>query len=64
MGILEQAVRVAGADRVLFGSDYTINDPAGVIARLDKSNFDVETREKVLGGNLARLLTEHGWEPE
>jgi len=64
MGILEQAVRVAGADRVLFGSDYTINDPAGVIARLDKSNFDVETREKILGGNLARLLTEHGWDPE
>jgi predicted TIM-barrel fold metal-dependent hydrolase len=64
MGILEQAVRVAGADRVLFGSDYTINDPAGVIARLDKSNFDIETREKVLGGNLERLLTEHGWEPE
>ena len=64
MGILEQAVRVAGADRVLFGSDYTINDPAGVIARLDKSNFDAETREKVLGRNLARLLKEHGWDPE
>lgn len=61
MGILERAVRVAGADRVLLGSDYTINDPAGVIARLEKSNFDIETREMILGGNLERLLIEHGW---
>jgi len=64
MGILEQAVRVAGPDRVLFGSDFTINDPAGVVARLDKSNFDADTREKILGGNLIRLLTEHGWVPK
>jgi predicted TIM-barrel fold metal-dependent hydrolase len=63
MGILEQAVRLAGAERVLFGSDYTINDPAGVIARLDKSNFEPEVREMILGGNLVRLLTEHGWAP-
>lgn len=63
MGILERAVRVAGADRVLFGSDFTINDPAGVIVRLEKSSFDSETKEKILGGNLHRLLVEHGWEP-
>ena len=63
MGILERAVRVAGADRVLFGSDFTINDPAGVIARLTVSSFDAETREMILGGNLQRLLIEHGWEP-
>lgn len=61
MGILEMAVRVAGAERVLYGSDFTINDPAGVIARLDKSNFDSETRAKILGRNLTRLLAEHGW---
>lgn len=64
MGILERAVRIAGADRVLFGSDFTINDPAGVIARLDTSNFDLGTRKKILGGNLERILIEHGWEPE
>jgi predicted TIM-barrel fold metal-dependent hydrolase len=64
MGILEQAVRVAGSNRVLFGSDFTINDPAGVIARLDKSNFDTDTRGKILGGNLKRLLIEHGWLPK
>ena len=63
MGILERAVRVAGADRVLFGSDFTINDPAGVIARLTVSNLDSDTREMILGGNLQRLLIDHGWEP-
>jgi hypothetical protein len=60
MGILELAVKVAGADRVLFGSDYTINDPAGVIARVQKADFDDETKGKVLGGNVVRMLGERG----
>jgi hypothetical protein len=25
-------------------------------------DFDAETKAKILGGNLHRLLTEHGWE--
>jgi predicted TIM-barrel fold metal-dependent hydrolase len=45
---------------VLFGSDFTINDPAGVIARIQKSRLDEATRRKVLGDNVRRLLTEHG----
>jgi len=61
MGVLEHAVRMAGPDRVLFGSDFTINDPASVIARVEKSYLDEETKEKILGGNLVRLLKEHGW---
>jgi predicted TIM-barrel fold metal-dependent hydrolase len=59
MGILEHAVRTAGAERVLFGSDFTINDPAGVIARLEKSDFTAENRALILGGNLLRLLRLH-----
>ena len=58
MGILEYAVKCAGADRVLFGSDYTINDPAGVIARVQKADLDEETKAKVLGGNVGRMLQE------
>jgi predicted TIM-barrel fold metal-dependent hydrolase len=61
MGVLELAVRQAGRDRVLFGSDYTINDPAGVIARIQMAGFDDETKDKLLGGNLAHLLVEYGW---
>jgi len=38
----------------------TINDPSGVIARVQNSFFDEDTRRKILGGNLARLLVERG----
>ncbi len=61
MGVLELAVRQAGRERVLFGSDFTINDPAGVIARIQAADFDAETKNGLLGGNLSRLLNEHGW---
>lgn len=61
MGVLELAVRQAGSGRVLFGSDYTINDPAGVIARIQAADFDAQTKTGLLGGNCARLLGEHGW---
>ena len=60
MGILELAVKCATPDRVLFGSDYTINDPAGVIARVQKADFDDETKDKILGGNVVRMLAERG----
>ena len=61
MGVLELAVQQAGSGRVLFGSDYTINDPAGVIARIQAADFNAETKAGLLGGNLSRLLGEHGW---
>jgi predicted TIM-barrel fold metal-dependent hydrolase len=60
MGVLELAVDTAGPDRVLFGSDFTINDPSGVISRIENANFDLETKSKILGNNLLRLLSEHG----
>ena len=60
MGILELAVRCAGPERVLFGSDYTINDPAGVIVRVQLADFDGRTKELILGGNAMRLLAERG----
>jgi predicted TIM-barrel fold metal-dependent hydrolase len=61
MGVLEMAVRQAGSDRVMFGSDYTINDPAGVIARIQSADFDTQTKARLLGGNLSSLLGKHGW---
>jgi len=60
MGVLELAVRSAGADRVLFGSDYTINDPAAVMARVRMSGLSEEAKGKILGGNVLRLLGERG----
>jgi len=58
LGVLDLAVRCAGPDRVLFGSDYTINDPAAVMATIEKSYLSDEVKGKVLGGNVVRMLGE------
>jgi predicted TIM-barrel fold metal-dependent hydrolase len=60
MGVLDLAVCCAGPERVLFGSDYTINDPAAVIATIQASYLDDEAKAKVLGGNVVRMLAERG----
>jgi hypothetical protein len=56
MGILEYAVRTIGADRVLFGSDFSINDPSTVLARIHNSFLTEEQKAKVLAGNVETLL--------
>jgi len=60
MGILELAVHCTGPRRVLFGSDYTLNDPGGVLARIRLSELDDETKEDILHRNVRRLLAERG----
>ena len=60
MGVLDLAVRCAGPDRVLFGSDYTINDPAAIIATIRASYLHDATKDLILGGNTLRLLNERG----
>lgn len=62
VGILERAVKEIGADRVLYGSDFTINDPAMVIARVKNAFLTAEDREKILFRNVERLLSEAGWQ--
>jgi predicted TIM-barrel fold metal-dependent hydrolase len=56
MGILEYAVKTIGPDRVLFGSDFSINDPSTVLARIHHSFLTEEQKAKVLAGNLEALL--------
>jgi predicted TIM-barrel fold metal-dependent hydrolase len=60
MGVVEWAVRAAGADRVLFGSDLTICDPATVIARVAVADLDDQTKHKILRHNVLALLARHG----
>ena len=45
---------------MLFGSDFTVNDPASVIGRVEHSILDAETQAKLLGSNSARLLAARG----
>ena len=56
VGMLEYAVDRIGPDRVLFGSDFSINDPSTVIARIEHSFLAEEQKKKVLSENLQALL--------
>lgn len=61
VGMLEYAVKSIGPDRVLFGSDFSINCPATVIARVEHAFLTEEQRRKILGSNLEALLAKAGW---
>ena len=56
VGMLEYAVKTIGPDRVLFGSDFSINDPGTVLARIENSFLTEEQKRKVLSENLQALL--------
>lgn len=45
-----------GADRVVYGSDWPMTDPAAEIAAIRALGLDAADEAAVLGGNLARLL--------
>jgi predicted TIM-barrel fold metal-dependent hydrolase len=56
VGVLEYAVSAIGPDRVLFGSDFSINDPGTVIARIKNAFLTEEQKQKIFAGNLETLL--------
>jgi predicted TIM-barrel fold metal-dependent hydrolase len=56
VGVLEYAVEKIGPDRILFGSDFTINDPGTVIARIRNAFITDEQKVKILSGNLVSLI--------
>ncbi len=60
VGILEKAVKEIGADRVLYGSDFTINEPSAVLVRVKNAFLTAEDREKILFRNVERLLARGG----
>lgn len=56
VGVLEYAVKSIGPDRVLFGSDFSINDPGTVIARITNAFLTEEQKQKIFSENLRGLL--------
>jgi predicted TIM-barrel fold metal-dependent hydrolase len=56
VGMLEYAVQTIGPDRVLFGSDFSINCPATVLARIENAFITEEQKRKILSENLQALL--------
>jgi len=60
MGMVEYAVETIGPERVLFGSDFSINDPSAVLARIESSFLSEDQKARVLAGNLEGLLARFG----
>ncbi len=56
VGMLEYAVETIGPDRVLFGSDFSINCPATVIGRVEHAFLTEEQKKKIFSENLQGLL--------
>ena len=54
--LLEQAVKRAGAHKVLFGTDGPWLHPAVELAKVQALNIGALDRELILGGNLLRLI--------
>ncbi|GAA2411241.1 TatD family hydrolase [Actinomadura vinacea] len=53
---IREIIRRHGADRVVYGSDWPMTDPAAEIAAIRSLGLTPEEEAGVLGGNLARLL--------
>jgi predicted TIM-barrel fold metal-dependent hydrolase len=51
-----QAVREAGATKVLYGSDMPYNDPAFEMAKIQYANLSAAEKSQVLGENAQTLL--------
>lgn len=56
VGVLEYAIEKIGPDRILFGSDFSINDPSTVIARIKNSFLSEKQKQKIFSTNLEGLL--------
>lgn len=55
-GLIEWAVRTAGAERILFGSDTPLHSTAAQRARIDHAELPVEDKRKILRANAESIL--------
>ena len=56
IGMIERFVREVGADRVLFGSDIPLLEPAAQLGRIAYARIKETDKEKILGLNAKELL--------
>ena len=55
-GLVEYLVSEIGADRVLYGSDLPMRDPAPQLGWVAYANISEEDKKKILYGNIKRLM--------
>lgn len=54
--IFKYIAEIAGADKILLGSDYPLMSPTRVIAQIESVGLPQEIEAMILGGNAGRLL--------
>jgi predicted TIM-barrel fold metal-dependent hydrolase len=54
--IYRQVCQLAGADRILFGSDYPLMPPSRLLKEINSIDLPGEARALILAGNARRLL--------
>jgi predicted TIM-barrel fold metal-dependent hydrolase len=47
---------IAGADKILFGTDYPLLAQTRLLQEIDSLNLETATREMILAGNACRIL--------
>lgn len=61
MGLVELAVEKLGPEHVLFGSNFPVNDPAAVIARLENAFLPSQLIQALFARSAEALLRKVGW---
>jgi len=54
--IFKHIAEIAGADKILFGSDYPLLAPSRIIDQIESVGLSPEVKAMILGGNARRLL--------
>lgn len=55
-GMIEYMVHEVGADKVIFGTDTPMRDPAPQLAWVAYARISAEDKQKIMGGNMVKLL--------
>ncbi|HEY49011.1 MAG TPA: amidohydrolase [Dehalococcoidia bacterium] len=55
--IFKYVAEIAGADKILFGSDYPLIQQNRIVKAIRSLGFSEETKSMILGGNAKRLLS-------
>ena len=54
--IFEKVVGLIGAEKVLFATDFPLIKPERLLKQVERADLSDEARDRILGGNAARLL--------
>ncbi len=55
---VNEVIKIVGADKVIFGSDYNLGLPEMYISLINSLDLSAEEREKIFSGNIQKLIYE------